>query len=128
MNHISLIGRLARDPEMKYIASGKAVCSFTVAVDRGFGDQKTTDWLPVTTWEKQAEFVGNYLTKGSRVAVEGRLQSRSYETQEGQKRTAYEVVAHRVQSLDPKQGSAKPQVVAEAPAAAEEYHDPFEND
>ena len=133
MNAVMLIGRLARDPEMKFIPSGKALCRFTVAVDRGFGENKETDWLPVTAWEKQAEFVANYLTKGSRVAVEGRLQSRTYETQEGQKRTVYEVVAHRVESMDPPKKDAGSGHAARSRAAAEvqsagapeDEHDPF---
>lgn len=102
MNQVSLVGRIARDPELRYTPAGKAVCHLTVAIDRGFGDNKAVDWLPVTTWEQQAEFAANHLTKGRLVSIEGRLQSRTYETKEGEKRTGYDVVAHRIQGLGPK--------------------------
>ncbi len=103
MNHIVLIGRLTRDPELRYTPNGVAVANFDLAVDRPTTNQqgeRETDFIRIVSWQKQAELVANYLKKGRLVAVEGRLQIRNYETQDGQKRKAAEVVANRVQFLD----------------------------
>ena len=107
MNTVILIGRLVRDPELKFLQSGTAVCKFTLAVDKPFGD-KEADFIPITVWGKIAETCANHLSKGRLVAVEGRLQIRSYETQDGQKRKAAEVVANSVQFLDRAKGETKP--------------------
>lgn len=104
MNHIVLIGRLTRDPELRYTPNGLAVATFTLAVDRDRAPnqqgEKETDFIRIVTWQKQAEVCANYLKKGRLVAIEGRLQIRNYETQDGQKRTMAEVVANRVQFLE----------------------------
>ncbi len=108
LNRICLIGRLTRDPELRYTSSGKAVANFTLAVDRGFKGQdgnKEVDFIDAVIWEKQAENVSQYLKKGSLCAVEGRLQIRSYEDQKGNKRKAAEVVASSVQFLDSKKSA-----------------------
>ena len=102
-NRIILIGRLTRDPELRYVPSGAPVASFTLAVDRPFRDQqgnRETDFIDIVAWRKLAEQVSQYMTKGRMVAVEGRLQIRSYETQDGQKRKVAEVVADGVRFLD----------------------------
>lgn len=102
-NRIILIGRLTRDPELRYVPSGAPVASFTLAVDRPFRDQqgnRETDFIDVVAWRKLAEQVSQYMSKGRMVAVEGRLQIRSYETQDGQKRKVAEVVADGVRFLD----------------------------
>jgi len=102
-NRIVLIGRLTRDPELRYIPSGTPVAQFTLAVDRPFRDQqgnRETDFIDVVVWRKLAETTSQYMTKGRMVAVEGRLQIRSYETQDGQKRKVAEVVADGVRFLD----------------------------
>ena len=122
LNRIILIGRLTRDPELRYVPSGQPVASFTLAVDRPFTNQageRETDFIDIVAWRKLADQVAQHLTKGRLVAVEGRLQIRSYETQEGQKRKAAEVVADTVRFLDRK---AAP-VAAGAVAAAEEGED-----
>jgi len=107
MNKVILVGRLTRDPEVRYTQTGKAVASFSIAVDSGYGDNKKADFIPVVVWDKLAEVVGNNLTKGRRVLVEGRLQIRDYE-KDGQKRKQAEVVAQNVEFLDNKQdGQAK---------------------
>lgn len=93
MNCCSLIGRLGRDPETRHTGSGKSVTNFSIAVDYGFGDKKTTSWIPVVCWEKTAELAQEYLVKGSQVAVTGRLQERSWQDKEGNKRTVLEVIA-----------------------------------
>lgn len=103
LNKVILIGRLTRDPEVRYTQSGKAVTSFDLAVDRTIANaqgQKETDFIPIVTWGKLAETCGNYLNKGRLVAVDGRLQIRTYETESGQKRKVAEVVADGVRFLD----------------------------
>jgi len=103
LNKVILIGRLTRDPELRYTPSGVAVASFTLAVERDFKNQageREVDFIPVVVWNRLAEIVSENLQKGRLLAVEGRLQVRSYETQEGQKRRASEVVAEKVQFLD----------------------------
>lgn len=124
-NRIILIGRLTRDPELRYVPSGAPVASFTLAVDRPFKDQqgnRETDFIDVVAWRKLAEQVSQYMSKGRMVAVEGRLQIRSYETQDGQKRKVAEVVADGVRFLDrartaaPGPGAPEAAPVAEEPA------------
>jgi single-strand DNA-binding protein len=105
LNRIILIGRLTRDPELRYVPSGHPVASFTLAVDRPFANQqgeRETDFIDIVAWRKLAEQVSQHLSKGRLVAVEGRLQIRSYETQDGQKRRVAEVVADGVRFLDRK--------------------------
>ncbi len=100
INVVVLMGRLTADPELKQTASGTSVCSFSIAVDRGFANKQTgerqTDFINITAWRQTAEFICKYFRKGSMIAIEGSLQSRSYEDKEGKKRTAYEVVANNV--------------------------------
>ncbi|MCL6580520.1 MAG: single-stranded DNA-binding protein [Firmicutes bacterium] len=103
LNRIVLIGRLVRDPELRYTPNGVATCSFSLAVDRPFVNQRgerETDFIDIVTWRKLAETCGQHLQKGRLVAVDGRLQVRSYETPDGQKRRVAEVVADTVRFLD----------------------------
>jgi single-strand DNA-binding protein len=103
MNHIVLIGRLTRDPELRYTPNGVAVCNFDLAVDRPTTNQageRETDFIRIIVWQKQAESAAKYLSKGRLVAVEGRLQIRNYEAQDGQKRRVAEVVAREVKYLE----------------------------
>lgn len=96
------MGRLTRQPELRYTVKGKAVASFTLAVDRNFTNQqgeRSADFINCICWGKTAENVAQYLDKGSLIALEGRIQTRSYETQNGQKRQATEVVADMVRFL-----------------------------
>ncbi|MGM9572639.1 MAG: single-stranded DNA-binding protein [bacterium] len=105
LNRIILIGRLTRDPELRYTQSGVAVASFTLAVNRNFKNAQgeiEADFIDIVVWRNQAENCANYLGKGRLVAVEGRLQVRTYETQEGQKRKVAEVVADSVRFLEKK--------------------------
>ena len=99
MNKAILLGRLTKDPEVKYTQSGKAVASFTLAIDRrkGANGEKQADFIACVAWEKLAETIGNYCGKGQQIAVEGRIQSRSYDAQDGSKRYVTEVV---VQSME----------------------------
>ena len=103
MNKVIIVGRLAQDPEVRYTQAGIAVATFSIAVDNGYGEHKRTDFIPVVAWRKLAEVCGNNLTKGRRVLVEGSLQIRTYETQDGQKRRVAEVVAQNIEFMDTKQ-------------------------
>ena len=105
MNKVILIGRLTRDPELRYTSSNIPVATFALAVDRPFTSQsgeRETDFINIVVWRKQAENCKNYINQGSQVAVEGRIQVRNYEDQNGQKRYVTEVVADNVQFLDTK--------------------------
>ncbi len=117
LNRIVLIGRLTRDPEMRYTPQGVPVASFSLAVDRPFTNQhgeREADFIDCVAWRKLGETVGNHLTKGRLVAVEGRLQVRSYEAQDGSKRRAAEVVCDAVRFLDrPRDGQGAPEANAD---------------
>lgn len=104
MNKIILFGRLVRDCDVRYTQSGKVVCQFTIAVDRPFNKdgQKEADFIPVVLWGKQAEVAGNSLQKGHRVLVEGRLQIRSYDDNNGNKRYVTEVIANSFEFIERK--------------------------
>ncbi|MDO9463887.1 MAG: single-stranded DNA-binding protein [bacterium] len=111
LNKVFLMGNLTRDPELKYIPSGTAVADFSIAINRFFKNKegtKTEDtcFVRVVVWANQAESCAKYLSKGRPVFIEGRLQSRSWEDKDGQKRSAMEVVAERVQFLGTSQGSS----------------------
>ncbi|CFW99827.1 Nucleic acid-binding, OB-fold [Syntrophomonas zehnderi OL-4] len=98
-NRVIIIGRLTRDPELRYTPNGTAVASFTLAVNRKY-NREETDFIDVVAWRQSAEFCANYGSKGRLTMVEGRLQIRTYETQEGQKRKVTEVVADELKFLD----------------------------
>ncbi|MBP7402026.1 MAG: single-stranded DNA-binding protein [Clostridia bacterium] len=106
MNKAIIMGRLTRDPELRTLQDNVSVCSATVAVDRrtrGQNGEKQADFIRVTFWRQQAEFVARYFSKGSRIAISGRIQVSSYEDASGQKRTSTEIVAEDVEFVDPKQ-------------------------
>lgn len=120
LNNVVVMGRLGRDPELRYTPNGTAVCSLSLAVDRdrpGADGQKATDWLDVTVWGKQAESCAQHLTKGRTISVVGRIQVRTYENQEGQKRKAWEIVAERTHWLP----DGKRQGNGGAPAGGDAY-------
>ncbi|NLA59281.1 MAG: single-stranded DNA-binding protein, partial [Firmicutes bacterium] len=103
LNRVILIGRLTADPELRYTQNGTAVTNFRLAVERGYtsqSGQREVDFIPVVVWDKQAETCANYLNKGRLVAVDGRLQVRSYDAQDGSRRWVTEVVAQDVRFLD----------------------------
>lgn len=105
MNKVFLIGRLTRDPELRYTGSNIAVASFSLAVNRNFTNQsgeREADFINIVVWRKQAENVKNYLSQGSQVAIDGRLQTRSYDDQDGKKRYVTEVIADNVEFLGTK--------------------------
>ena len=105
MNRIILLGRLVRDPEIRYTSTNKVVCQFTIAVDRPFPNQdgqREADFVPIVIWGKQAEVCGNNLSKGQRVLVEGRLQIRSYEGKDGSQKYVTEVIADHFDFIERK--------------------------
>ena len=102
LNRIVLIGRLTKDVDLRSTQNGASVATFTLAVDRAFSKDKETDFIPVVVWRAQAESCAKYLSKGKLSAVDGRLQIRTYEANDGSKRTIAEVVADAVRFLSPK--------------------------
>ena len=109
LNHIVIMGRLTRDPELRRTGSGIAVASFTVAVDRDFGGrdggEKETDFIDCVAWRQTGEFLSKYFTKGSMIVVSGRLQIRNWTDKEGNKRRSAEVVADNVYFGESKRGN-----------------------
>ena len=123
LNKCMIIGNLGRDPEMRYTASQQAVTQFSVATNRNYRDpqgewQSETEWFRVVVWGDQGERVAEYLRKGHKVYVEGRLQTRQWEDQSGNKRYTTELVANRVQSLERRDREGEPPFPGEAPAGS----------
>ena len=99
LNVVALMGRLVADPELRHTTSGIATCSFRIAVDRSFvraGEERKADFIDIVVWRQTAEFVCKYFRKGNLIAVDGSIQTRNYEDKQGNKRTAFEVVASNV--------------------------------
>ncbi len=120
LNSIVIMGRLVADPELRTTSSGLSVTSFTVAVDRSFaraGEERQTDFIPVVAWRSTADFVTRYFHKGSMIAVQGSLQSRNFEDKNGNKRTAYEIVASEVSFCGSKAESGTGAAPAVTPAS-----------
>lgn len=108
MNKVVLIGRLVRDPELRYTGNNLPVATFSIAVNRNFSNQageREADFINIVVWRKQAENCKNYLSQGSQVAIEGRIQTRNYDDQNGQKRYITEVVADNVEFLGSRNSS-----------------------
>lgn len=110
LNHIVLMGRLTKDPELRRTGSGVAVASFSIAVDRDFGNrengEKETDFIDIVAWRNTAEFVSKYFTKGRMAVVSGRLQIRNWQDKDGNKRRSAEVVADNIYFGDSKRDGA----------------------
>ncbi|MGN0468950.1 MAG: single-stranded DNA-binding protein [Acutalibacteraceae bacterium] len=130
INQVVLMGRLVADPELRTTPTGKSVCSFRIAVDRGYSRQgedngNTADFINIVAWEQQANFVSRYFHKGSMIAVVGRIQTRQYEDKTGAKRTAFDVVAREVSFCGSKAETGTSggsyQSAAPAPAQAPVY-------
>lgn len=130
MNNVSISGRLTRDPELRTTTTGKSVCSFCLAVPKDYkptDGSPDADFLDVTAWENQADYVINYLQKGRLVEVEGRIQTRKYTSSDGSARTVWEIVARRVQGLD-RPREDKPEGPAEVVHLPGVEVDPFLNE
>lgn len=110
MNNVNLTGRLTKDVDIRYTSSNKAVASFTIAVDKFVNGEKQADFINCVVWEKQAENLNRFCRKGSKVAIEGCIQTRTYDAKDGTKRNIVEVLAHNIEYLD-----NKPQGVKETP-------------
>lgn len=102
INQCNFIGRLGRDPEIRYTQSGKAVASFSIACSEKRGGEESTEWVNIVAWEKLAEICGQYLVKGSLVFISGRMQTRKWQDKEGGTRYTAEIVAREMQMLSPK--------------------------
>ncbi len=123
LNCVTLMGRLVADPELRTTTTGKSVCTFRIAVDRSFqkpGEQRQADFITIVAWESTANFVSRYFAKGSMIAVQGSIQTRNYQDNNGNNRTAFEVVAREVSFCGSKAetGTQVPAVSAAAPAPA----------
>jgi single-strand DNA-binding protein len=116
LNHVVLIGNLTDDPELRYTPTGMARARFSIAVNRRWRDrdgnlQEETTFVPIVVWGQQAETCANFLSKGSTVAVEGRLRIETYQTEEGERRKVAEVVARTVQFLDRRGAPLEPKEI-----------------
>ena len=123
LNKAILIGRLGRDPEVRYMPNGEAVCNFSIATSETWNDRQTgqrqerTEWHNITLYRRLAEVAGQYLKKGSLVYIEGRIQSRKYTGKDGIERTAYEIIGNEMKMLGGKaEGSSESANTAEPPA------------
>lgn len=96
INKVILMGRLTRDPELRHTGTGTPVCSFSIAIDNGYGENRQTDFINCVAWNKTAEFVSNYFQQGKMIIVIGRISTRSWEGQDGKKNYVTEVVASEV--------------------------------
>ena len=125
INVVVLMGRLVRDPEIRTTASGKSVCSFSLAVERDFqrSEERTADYFDCVAWGNTAEFVGKYFHKGRMIALQGRLQARTYKDREGNNRKVVEVIADKVsftgEKAESTAGKEAPKETKEPPAAYE---------
>lgn len=124
LNCVTLMGRLVNDPDIRTTTSGKSVATFRIAVDRSFvkqGEQRQADFITIVAWESTSNFVSRYFSKGSMIAIQGRIQTRNYEDNNGNKRTAFEVVATEVSfcgsknETNPGQNQAPTQMSGPAP-------------
>jgi len=121
VNKVILVGHLGKDPAVTYTPSGAAMAKFTLATNEVFKDrsgeqQSRTEWHNIVAWNKLAEICGQYLTKGKLVYIEGSIRSRTWEDQAGNKRTAYDIVASRMQMLGARAESERAAAAASAPA------------
>ena len=121
MNKVFLIGRLVRDPELRYTGTNIPVATFSIAVNRNYANaagEREADFINIVVWRKQAENVKNYVKQGSQVAIDGKIQTRTYDDQNGQKRYITEVVADNIQFLDTKAAAERRQT-----ASSNSYND-----
>jgi len=130
VNKVILVGRLGRDPEVRYLEGGNAVCNFSVATDESWKDksgdkQERTEWHRIVVWGKTGENCGKYLAKGRQVYIEGRLQTREWDDKEGNKRQTTEINAQTVQFLGSKGDSQERQEEPSATSPADDGGIPF---
>ncbi|CCC86335.1 single-stranded DNA-binding protein [Paenibacillus polymyxa] len=132
LNRVILIGRLTKDPELRYTPSGIAVAQFTLAVDRPFanqGGEKEADFIPIVTWRQLAENCANYLRKGRMTAIEGKIQVRNYENNEGKRVYVTEIVADNVRFLESsKREGRNENISSNRNSQSNRNYDPFPDD
>lgn len=131
INNVVLVGRLTKDPDMRYTANGTAVSTFTLAVNRNFTNQsgnREADFINCVIWRKQAETLANYARKGTLLGVTGRIQTRSYENQQGQRVYVTEVVAEGFQLLESRSVSESRNSGQSTPAAGDNHQQPDHTD
>lgn len=131
MNKVTLMGRFTKDPELKTTQNQKAVCSFTLAVERKFktaSGERQADFISIVSWGQQAETISKYFQKGSRIIVIGNLQGRSYDDKDGEKVYTMEVVLEELYFVDKKGESVSSEPANPAPAAAESFYPKMDND
>lgn len=131
MNKAILMGRLTRDPEIRYTSNNLAICRFTLAVDRGYakqGEERQADFIPIVTFDKTAEFCSKYFTKGRQVAVVGRIQVSSWDDNEGKKRYSTEVVASEVFFADSKRSDTADRPLDQQPVQSSDGFYPLEDE
>ena len=129
LNKVILIGNLGRDPEVRYMPNGEAVCNFSIATSETWNDRQTgqrqerTEWHNITLYRRLAEVAGQYLKKGSQVYIEGRIQSRKYTGKDGIERTAYDIIGSEMKMLGGRQnsGSSAPYDEGYQPAPQQQY-------
>ena len=126
VNKVTILGRLGKDPELKYTPSGVAVCTFSVATSESWTDkdgkkQEKTQWHNIVVWQKLAEIANQYLAKGSQVYLEGKIETRSYEAKDGDKRYITEIIANNIQFIGSRAEKSGGQ--AGAPAPSEQPND-----
>lgn len=126
INKAILMGRLTKDPELRHTDSGTPVCSFTVAIQNGYGENQKTDFVNCVAWNKSAEFVDKYFTKGRMIIVDGRISTRTWEGQDGKKNYATEVVANQISFGESKKNSETSEDEPEEPSEDDEFV-PLEN-
>lgn len=123
INRVVLVGRLTRDPMLRKTQTGKSVASFTVAVNRRFGQNEQADFISCVAWEKTADFLTQYTKKGSLIALEGRIQSSSYDDKDGKKVYKQDVVCDNIQLLESKSASASRPAYDEQYQVTPDYND-----
>ena len=130
LNQVHLIGRLGRDPEVRYMPNGEAVCNFSIATSESWNDRQTgqrterTEWHNITLYRRLAEVAGQYLRKGSQVYIEGKIQSRKYIGKDGIERTAYEIIGSEMKMLGDTAGAGGAQQQAQPPAQSQAQPQP----
>lgn len=131
MNKVNLLGRIVKDPELRYTPSGTAVVSFTLAVDRRFqkqGEDRQADFINCIGWGKTAEFVANYFTKGQLMALSGSIQVRTWDDNEGHKRYATEVIADEVYFAESKKAESKSAAPKQPAMPSADFNETFDDD
>lgn len=124
LNCVTLMGRLVADPELRTTTTGRSVCSFRIAVDRSYakaGEQRQADFINIVAWETTANFVARYFKKGSMIAIQGQLQTRTYDANDGTKRNIVEVIAREVSFCGSRTETGTVQAAPVAPAQAPTY-------